>query len=146
MRYVITKDLKIYDLESKKISSWEYIDKDTAQKEYGCEDAVYNVYYYNREEGCYLECDDKGGQSMDSFYVNDILKSGDIVDELCDEYVIVDLLENEKPILIIKSVIREMMRRTTNIQIYGAIWTSKGLIFVSEYDKEKDEMILYEQI
>ena len=76
MRYILLRNGKVYDLEGKGVSSWEY-DK---------EEKCYNIYYYDLYRGRYLEHDDKGGQSMDAFYDDAIRKFGDIISDLTDGY------------------------------------------------------------
>lgn len=63
-----------------------------------------------------------------------VVNTADTLAELCDEFVIVDLLGNEKPLLIIKSVVKEMMRMTKT-QIYGAIWCEWGLKYVAKMNE-----------
>ncbi len=93
--YIRTKDGKIYDLENKKVSSWEYIDNDTAINEYGVEGAFYTIYYFDENEGCYSEYDGKGGHSCDFIEEKDIIKQGDTIEELCDYLMFVDNDEKE---------------------------------------------------
>ena len=74
MRYLITtKKNKIIDLEDKSVSSYEYVDKKTAEKEWGEEEAFYNVYYYDSDKGEHIERDGKGGSSMDCFRESEIV-------------------------------------------------------------------------
>ena len=94
-KYIRTKEGKIYDLESKEVSSWEYIDNDTAINEYGVEGAFYTIYYFNENKGHYSEYDGKGGHSCDFIEEKDILKQADTIEELIDEAVFFD--DNGKP-------------------------------------------------
>lgn len=79
-RYIVTTKGKLIDLEDKKISSWSYT----------CEsaDSFYEVYYFDQEEGQYLETDCQGGNSMDSIYACEIYKTGMELLNLCDGYYI----------------------------------------------------------
>ena len=117
MRFVLTNEGKIYDLESKKVSSWEYIDEKTAINVYGCEEAFYFIYYYDEEEGPYLECDDKGGHSMDSFNESEILKQGDMLEDICDCLMYVDKKED----FLITEVVKENMVYYPSETCYGCI-------------------------
>ena len=81
MKYIRMKD-KIIDLTSKQVSSYEIIDDKTAIDEYGEDGGFIMVYYYNRDVGEHIEYDNKGGHSMDNWYLTDILKQADTVEEL----------------------------------------------------------------
>lgn len=101
-RYIRTNDGKIFDLESKEISSIEYIDKNTAINEYKVECAFYTIYYYNGLKGHYLECDNKGGYSCDFIEEKDILKQADTIEELFmpNDLLVVGDDKNQMPIFI----------------------------------------------
>lgn len=83
--YIRTKDGTIYDLESKEVSSWEYIDNDTALNEYGVEGAFYTIYYFDENKGHYSEYDGKGGHSCVFIEEKDILKQSDTIEELIQD-------------------------------------------------------------
>ena len=85
------------------------------------ENTIKIMEVHHEEQDCYV-CEYKYSDILLSASKDWVIAKADTIEELCDEFVIADLLGNEKPILIIKSVVREMMRRTTNTQIYGAIW------------------------
>lgn len=89
-KYIRTKEGKIFDLENKKVSSWEYIDNDTAVNEYGVEGAFYTIYYFDENEGHYSGYDGKGGHSCDFIEEKDIINQADTIDELCDCLMFVD--------------------------------------------------------
>ena len=143
-RYTRTNDGRIYDLESKEISSIEYIDKNTAINEYKVECAFYTIYYYNGLKGHYLECDNKGGYSCDFIEEKDILKQADAIEELCDEFVSTYKAWEYPIITKVKQAnifyIKECAKRGEQV-IYGAIWTDKGLIYVAKMN-EKGELVL----
>ncbi|MBR3208816.1 MAG: hypothetical protein IKF82_00965 [Bacilli bacterium] len=140
MKYIRTKDGKIYDLESKKVSSWEYIDNDTAINEYGVECAFYSIYYFDEYEGHYSEYDGKGGHSCDFIEEKDILKQADTIGELCDRFVNVSKCSKNITITGIYQVIGCSLKQIKGMsgEIYGAIWTSKGLIFVAKMNEKGD--------
>lgn len=147
-KYIRTKDGKIFDLESKETSSWEYIDNETAINEYGVEGAFYTIYYFDENKGHYSEYDGKGGHSCIFIEEKDILKQADTIDELCDEFVLYDDHFKtygvfDKKIINFKWIQDHIeIYNFKELTIYGCIWTSKGLIFVSEYNKEKGKMVL----
>lgn len=135
-RYIRTKDGRIFDLESKEISSIEYIDKNTAINEYKVECAFYTIYYYNGLKGHYLECDNKGGYSCDFIEEKDILKQADTIKELCDEFVVKDSFD--KYCLEIDANYEALKCNgwfNGDYLIYGAIWTDKGLIYVAKMNE-----------
>ena len=84
MRYLITKKNKIIDLEDKSVSSYEYVDKKTAEKEHGEEEAFYNVYYYDSGKGKRVEKDGKGGSSVDCFKKSEIVFTCDTIEEVME--------------------------------------------------------------
>ena len=86
IRYIRTKD-EIIDLTSRQVSSYEIIDDKTAIDEYGEDGGFIMVYYYNQDVGEHIERDNKGGHSMDNWYLKDILKQADTIEELCDCYL-----------------------------------------------------------
>ena len=142
MKYIRTKD-KIIDLTSKQVSSYEIIDDKTAVDEYGEDSGFIMVYYYKRDIGEHIEYDEKGGCSMDNWYLKDIIKQADTIEELCDEFVCV---ENEFLHLIVDIIdfkrdwqCAQITKRET--KYYGAIWTDKGLIYVAKMN-DKGELEL----
>lgn len=76
-----------------------------------------------------------------------VLKIANTIEELCDEFVyeyndelpLIRYRETGKPTL---SVLYENMKHSNHItNIYGAIWTNKGLIYVAKMN-EKGELEL----
>ena len=74
------------------------------------------------------------------------IKQADTIEELCDTFVIIgkDKDENNNPVLWnIKQDIPFLMKYYFNYNvIYGAIWTSKGLIYVAKMDDEGNLKLL----
>lgn len=74
-----------------------------------------------------------------------IVKEADTIEELCDEIVIVENGSHSIPAYIEEAINRFMEDcefGNNNIQIYGAIWTDKGLIYVAKMnDKGELELI-----
>lgn len=66
------------------------------------------------------------------------LKIADTIEELCDEFV---LLDHNKDFLLANnnfSTIKDIWKnnRDMEIYIYGAIWTDKGLIYVAKMNED----------
>lgn len=78
-----------------------------------------------------------------SYFEKDIVKQADTIKELCDEYVIIPIDQNKKPIIHFIRHINEPIKpfATDSHIIYGAIWTDKGLIYVAKMN-EKGEFEL----
>lgn len=136
--FIRTKD-EIYDLKSKEVSSWEYIDNDTARDIYGVDGAFYTIYYFDENKGRYLECDNKGGHSCDFIEEKDIVKQADTKEELCDEFVIhrkehnYNFVWNED-----RNIgLNYFCFLPEKYDVYGAVWVDgKGLIYVAKMNDE----------
>lgn len=116
MKYIRTKDGKIIDLES-----WQY-DK-------------YNKCYFNKK----YRLQDNVYQNL--IYKQDIVKQADTIEELCDQFV---LLDGNKVFQIANnrfSTIKDIWQLNKETYVYGAIWTDKGLIYVAKMN-EKGELEL----
>ena len=163
-KYIRTKDGKVYNLESKEVSSWEYIDNDTAINEYKVEGAFYSIYYFDEDEGHYSEYDDKGGHSCDFIEEKDILKQDDTIKELCDGFYLKTRRKDTGEIHIQETFIYyddflDEFHRIGDIEEYdiddywcvdgecfetelvtacGFIETDKGLIFVAKMNKDEE--------
>ena len=158
MKYIRTKDGRIYDLESKEVSSWEYIDKELANKVYKEKEAFYCIYYYDEYKAPYLETDGKGGQSMDSIRESEILKQADTIEELCDYIVVINPDKNfeymnlkfinfdklKEKILKNKSLIELPHAFNGNYQNYSntklAILTEYDIKFVADIVKDDNKI------
>lgn len=137
--YIRTKDDNIYDLGNKGVSSWEYIDNDTAINKYGVKGAFYTIYYFDENKGHYSEYDNKGGRSCDFIDEKDILKQSENLKELCDCFV------TESPSVELKY--RFNIYKTLNgakkcayangdeINIYGHIWNGITLTPVAKMNE-----------
>lgn len=70
----------------------------------------------------------------------DIIKQADTIEELCDEFVVVD--EENNHYVNELQVLHYICRKQKNYTIYGAIWTDKGLIYVAKLnDKGEWELL-----
>ena len=152
MKYIRTKDGKVYDLESKEISSWEYIDNDTAINKYGVEHSFYAIYYFDENKGYYSKYDGKGGHSCIYIEEKDILKQADTIKELVDGYYLdidnhpFDSTQIYDKYELQKALVEKMSWQAYSdrkylgyeINLYAFIKTEKGLIFVSCVKEEMD--------
>ena len=74
--------------------------------------------------------------------IENIIKQADTIEELCDEFVYSDndfknvIYGSLEPIRILIKLLSRI-----NFQVYGAIWTDKGLIYVAKMN-EKGELEL----
>lgn len=93
--------------------------------------------YVRTEDGAILEKDHVLHNISRAYGVKDI-KQAKTIEELCDEFVyeyndelpLIRYRETGKPTL---SVLYENMKHSNHItNIYGAIWTAKGLIYVAK--------------
>lgn len=87
----------------------------------------------NIEEDCY---------DVPCIKRNDIIKQADTIEELCDEFVIIDDLDNGINTLWHTKVFSSQeVRKMSKNEIYGSIWTDKGLIYVAKMN-DKGELEL----
>lgn len=123
MKYILTGN-KIIDLTSKDVSSYEIIDDKKAKEEYGEESGFIRVYYFSCK-GQHCETDDKGGRTMDNWYLKEV-KFADTIEELCDEFVLVASYRFRRPKTAteLEKELYEMINFYTDKddKIYGAIW------------------------
>jgi len=111
--------------------------------------------YFRTKDGRMFECFDDGiiadFDTPRPTYVADdyILKQANTIEELCDEFIYVNKEKDIKcfcllhqPITTIyygaqlEDVETKKLINDKNIEIYGAIWTDKGLIYVAKMNKE----------
>ena len=105
---------------------------------YTCVDGVETYMYNDRGRGVEI----RGGQ---------ILNQSENLEELCDEFVLHygDTMQTSIPIPWAtyerrddnwqkhkEKLISELKKAEIKATVYGAIWTSKGLIFVAKMDNE----------
>ena len=111
MKYIRTKDGQIIDLES-----WQY-DK-------------YNKCYLNKK----YRLQDNVYQNL--IYKQDVIKQADTIEELCDTFVVKgDNWHQEIGLEDVKWNVKQ------KLDVYGAIWTDKGLIYVAKMN-DKGELEL----
>ena len=87
------------------------------------------------------------GYTEDGFekkvYKEDVIKQADTIEMLCDEFVLYDnqlktygVFDKMSTKVITFKWIQNHLEIYNGMTIYGAIWTSKGLIFVVKMNKE----------
>ena len=99
----------------------------TKETEYGC---IIDTTRYKEQTGeeCYIPEDE-------------IVKQADTIEELCDEFVI----RGTRGLYLSIPLQECELRNIPIIQIYGAIWTDTGLIYVAKMN-EKGELELLWQV
>lgn len=70
----------------------------------------------------------------------DIIKQAETIEELCDEFIRIEKCLDIKP-QVLRTEESEIIDLIGNANIYGAIWTDKGLIYVAKMN-EKGELEL----
>ena len=90
-----------------------------------------------------------GMEIVSTFTEEEIIAQADTIEELCDEFVIDYKEENplQRPYVVYTLVkpqmpkLAKLKQERPFINIYGAIWTAKGLIYVAKMN-EKGELEL----
>ncbi len=95
------------------------------------------IYKVSGEEELYWVVKDKEGITEWLIPKCNVIKQVDTIEELCDEFVIIDKSKPFRPEL----DYTPCSYRDKNIKKYGAIWTNKGLIYVAKLN-EKGEFEL----
>ncbi|MBO7715578.1 MAG: hypothetical protein J6S85_18590, partial [Methanobrevibacter sp.] len=98
------------------------------------------------KQDCYLEQHDIEYCLHRCIWVKDIIDQADTIEELCDEFV-VDVPNDRKfnrEFNLDKCKEYQLYLKGQNIisEIYGAIWTDRGLIFVAKMNKEGELELL----
>lgn len=60
----------------------------------------------------------------------------DTIEKLCDEYVRVYKTMNNRSMICDKELAISSSKRHKHFDVYGAIWTSKGLIYVAKMNEK----------
>ena len=124
MKYILTKDYEIITLVANE-KEWLLLSKEETAG------LPYEKWFKFATEGI------------------DILKSTDTIEELCDEFVIAhyfketnythcEVLKENKELLIESVKLRKQDKDydQNEFEIYGAIWTDKGLIYVAKMNEK----------
>lgn len=139
VRYIRTRDGRIFDLQDKKVSSYEHLVDEKTLKEYGLEETCYSIYYFSEDKGQHLERDGKGGHSMDCIYQSEILMEGNKLEEVCDKLVSFDNFGRVIDVYgIINLPYTRLVVGSTNFvgYIMAAICTEKGIMYVAKMNKQ----------
>lgn len=148
MRYIKTKNGKIFDLEGNGVSSWRYVPDEMATGPlWGCEGAFYEIYYYDLDRGEHLEMDGEGGHSMDCINESEIDKTSDTIEELYDELVFnhrfitinfkdKTFLYKDQPNYLGPFGWEKITYEMIDAGIYGAIWVRAGLKYITKMNKK----------
>lgn len=73
---------------------------------------------------------------------NNVVKRADTIEKLCDEFVVFDKEQPNGKLLYykgfenLKNEFIDFENDKCKVEIYGAIWTNKGLIYVAKMDNE----------
>ena len=99
------------------------------------ENGIYETIKCLGDGSCYCNNGNKN-KYISSF---EILKQSDNIEELCDEFVVVNNTCFNMPQLLGTKIDKDYYKHE---KVYGAIWTSKGLIYVAKMnDKGELELI-----
>ena len=115
MRYIRTKDGRIIDLKRYKNET------SPISKARGF------ITLIDKLKICDLEIFEK-----------DIIKQADTIEELCDEFVAMH--KSWKATYVIQKILFKQTNESFNV--YGAIWTTKGLIYVAKMNEEGELELL----
>ena len=87
-----------------------------------------------------VSCDVKMPLNVIGYYIGEIILSqADTIEELCDVYVVIDKTTNYHTVD--KYPYDIIINGKEDYEIYGAIWTNKGLIYVAKIN-DKGELEL----
>ena len=139
MKYIRTCEGKIIDVE-KAIERYKERNVDSMDKQ--C---------VNWMETDIIKCIVNGSTDCDG-YKRRAIKEADDIEELCDEFVFVDefgkkdLLDDNCKAKLQEcgtfSVVHALMKQDKPKELYGAIWTNKGLIYVAKMNKKLEMELL----
>lgn len=104
-------------------------------------DGIYEVLHTWLDEDIDMNKYDTTDGVIDSI---EIEKDANTIEELCDEFVAIRKSDKEKLHLCYwnwKDIVEECWKNDTAIDLYGAIWTDKGLIYVAKTN-DKGELEL----
>lgn len=133
MKYIRTKDGRIIDLTN--WFSQETICANTETNEVKKDVCYQRTWFEQHGDTCKYKTEYISHNSQ-------VLKQANTIEELCDEFVIrwsnKTYCDNLMKTL---EQARYWLTNDNNAEIYGAIWTDKGLIYVAKMD-EKGELCL----
>ena len=79
-------------------------------------------------------------------YSEQVIKEADTIEELCDEFVMID--EENEHYIKQDNDIHHIRRKWAigNYKVYGAIWTEKGLIYVTQLNEKGNLGLIWVKI
>jgi len=99
--------------------------------------------YIRTKDGRIVCCDREQYHYIETHY--EILKQADTIDELCNEFVVIGIFENQIGCCCDTfeeaKEVKDYVELPQEQIIYGAIWTDKGLIYVAKMN-DKGELEL----
>ena len=84
------------------------------------------------KQGYYIE-----GYDYDVILKEQVIKQADTIEELCDRFVVINKLTREV-MNIVSFLTYATLWSSCKYNIYGAIWTDKGLIYVAKMNDKGD--------
>lgn len=93
---------------------------------------------YDTSKGIYTPSIKMWAIGIATIYDDDILKQTDTIEELCDDFVVDWLPTNHKDIFSIDEYSKKVIEScigNNKTNIYGTIWTDKGLIYVAKMNE-----------
>ena len=93
-----------------------------------CSENVLRLVYKDNRSICVLNGND------------DIIKEADTIEELCDRFVVMDK-ETKEVMNIVSFLAYAKLWSSCKYDVYGAVWTDKGLIYVAKMN-DKGDLIL----
>lgn len=105
--------------------------------------------YIKTKDGRIMESEINDNRKSLGYEPIPFIKQADTIEELCDEYVIINWTEEDgwgEPQLVKNKVSIYQLQKLIKFdskshKVYGAIWTDKGLIYVAKMN-EKGELEL----
>ena len=107
-------------------------------------DGIYRVLQWGAKRKHYVICCNGSSQGKFDFDTKEVIKQADTIEELCDEFVIIDDLDRGINTLWRTKVfsLQEVRKMVKYNEVYGAIWTDKGLIYVTKMNDKGDLELL----
>ena len=107
-------------------------------------DGVYEVVTAERGSDnklLYIISTSKTENTTDWVHEADVISQAEKIEELCDRFVVMDK-ETKEVISIVSFLAYAKLWSSCKYDIYGAVWTDKGLIYVAKMnDKGEFELI-----
>ena len=99
-----------------------------------------NRIYQVESETCHKQGYYIDRYEEDVILKDQVIKQSENLEELCDKFVVIDK-ETKEVMNIVSFLEYAKLWSSCKYNIYGAIWTSKGLIYVAKMD-DKGKLVL----